>query len=246
MRTGFKAFLKAQLKRLPFRFTLNQKYDYFTKRIINEQLNPQSNCIDVGCFEGEILDLFLKKSPGGYHFAFEPIPEKFKNLQTKYAQRKNVKIENVALSNVEGLTTFNYVVSNPSYSGLKKRDYDRTTEEDRQITVSTKMLDHCIPANIKIDLIKIDVEGAEYLVMQGAREIIQRWKPLLIFEHGLGASDKYGYGPSDLYSFLSSMGLRIYNMKEYLNGGPSLDLDAFNHQYYQRKNYYFIAQSKLN
>lgn len=242
MKTGFKAFVKKQLKRLPFRFTLNQKYDYYTKRIIDKKLKPHSNCIDVGCFEGEILDLFLKKSPGGHHFAFEPIPEKFANLQTKYGQLKNVKIDNVALSNVEGSTSFNYVVSNPSYSGLKKRDYDRANEEDRQIKVSTKRLDQCIPANTKIDLIKIDVEGAEYLVLQGAKETIKKWKPILIFEHGLGASDKYGYGPADLYSFLNSMGLKIYNLNEYLNGGKSLGSDAFNDQYYQRKNYYFIAQ----
>ncbi len=234
-------FIKQQLKRIPIRITKNQQYDYYTKRIIRARLVADSNCIDVGCFEGEILALFLGYAPQGKHFAFEPLPEKYEKLVIKYGNIKTVNLYNTALSNREGTSGFNYVTSNPSYSGFLRRDYDRANERDTQIMVKTDLLDHCLPDDIQIDLIKIDVEGAEYLVLDGAREIIRKWKPLIIFEHGLGASDKYGYGPSEVFHLLDSLGMGISTLDSYLAANASLTLDEFKSQYFQKLNYYFIA-----
>jgi FkbM family methyltransferase len=237
-------FIKQQLKRIPIRITKNQQYDYYTKRIIRERLVSDSSCIDVGCFEGEILALFLKYSPKGKHFAFEPLPDKYEKLAIKYGNIKSVNLYNVALSNREGTSDFNYVTSNPSYSGLLRRDYDRANEKDAQIIVKTDLLDHCLPDEIKIDLIKIDVEGAEYLVLDGARETIRKWKPLIIFEHGLGASDKYGYGPSEIFHLLDSLGMCISTLDSYQVANASLTLDEFKNQYFEKLNYYFIAHAE--
>jgi FkbM family methyltransferase len=236
-------FIKQQLKRIPIRITKNQQYDYYTKRIIRERLVADSNCIDVGCFEGEILALYLKYAPKGKHFAFEPLPDKYEKLAIKYGNIKSVNLHNVALSNREGTSGFNYVTSNPSYSGLLRRDYDRAHEKDEQIIVKTDLLDHCLPDHIKIDIIKIDVEGAEYLVLDGAMETIRKWKPLIIFEHGLGASDKYGYGPSELFHLLDSLGMCISTLDSYLAANASLTLEEFSSQYFQKLNYYFIAHA---
>ena len=241
MKISLKGFVKRQLKRLPLRVTKNQKYDYLTGKIIKQKLNPKSNCIDVGCFEGEILDLFLAQAPEGHHLGFEPIPVKYHQLVGKYNACENIKIYNVALSNEEGFTDFNYVKSNPSYSGIKKRDYDRPNEQEEQIKVKTAILDQYVPDTMTIDLIKIDVEGAEYLVLEGARKTITRSKPVIIFEHGLGASDKYGYSPSDLMDLLHSFGMQIYNLDSYLVGGKCLNADDFNRQFYEKIDYYFVA-----
>jgi FkbM family methyltransferase len=246
MSSNIAKFIKQQLKRIPIRITKNQQYDYLTKKIIREKLSVDSNCIDVGCFEGEILNLFIKSAPNGKHYAFEPIPGKYEKLVLKYQNVQTVCIQNLALSNEEGRSAFNYVKSNPSYSGLKKRDYDRTNEIDEKIMVRTDLLDHCVPQNAKIDLIKIDVEGAEYLVLEGARETILKWKPLIIFEHGLGASDKYGYGPAELFQLLASWGMIISNLDAYLKGEASLLPEEFSRQYLEKLNHYFIAHAKLS
>jgi len=116
--------IKKLLKRLPFAFTKNQKYDLQTKKIIRRICNKESNCIDVGTHEGEILDVFLKQSPKGFHFGFEPISDLYKYLIKKYSSFQNVCIYDLALSNTEGSSQFNFVVSNPAYSGIKKRVYD--------------------------------------------------------------------------------------------------------------------------
>lgn len=156
-----KEFLKKVIKRIPIPLTQNHKYDILTRRIISD-LPPDSNCIDVGCYRGEILDLMLKSAPLGRHFGVEPLPSQFEYLSEKYAQVDNCHLYNIAASNVSGVSDFNYVISNPSYSGIKKRDYDKPNEKEISIQVNTESLDNIIK-NIPIDLIKIDVEVRSFL-----------------------------------------------------------------------------------
>ena len=201
--------IRQLIKRIPIAFTQNQRYDRQTKRIIQRVCRSGSNCIDIGAHKGEVLDTILKYAPQGTHYAFEPIPDLFTALKTKYSNRPNCRIYDVALSNQKGTSSFNYVISNPSYSGLKKRRYDRANEQDTQITVQTDLLDNILPSGITVNLMKIDVEGGELLVLEGAVNTIKRSKPVIIFEHGLGASDFYGSSPEKLFDLLAGCGLHI-------------------------------------
>jgi FkbM family methyltransferase len=233
-----KELIKRILKRLPFKFTKNQEYDSLTEDVLKFVLRSDSICIDVGSHKGEILDLFLKYSKGARHYAFEPIPEFYKNLSRKYGER--CRVYNMALSNTSGETTFNYVVSNPAYSGIRKRDYKRK-ETIKEITVPTEKLDNLIPWKERIDLIKIDVEGAEQWVLEGAKETISRNLPTIIFEHGLGASEHYNSNPSQVFALLHECGLKVSTMDRFLTNRPNLSEPEFVEQYEQRINYYFIA-----
>ena len=236
-----KAAIKRFLKSLPIAFTQNQRYDRQTQRVVQKVCKPQSNCIDVGCHKGEILDLFLKNAPQGAHFGFEPIPDLFKDLVEKYADKPNCRLFDIALSDKAGTSNFNYVVSNPSYSGLLKREYDHPNEQDTQITVKTQRLDDLLPSDVPVDLVKIDVEGGELLVLRGAVQTLTRCKPVVIFEHGLGASELYGATPEQVYDLLAQCGLRISLMSRFLNNAEPMSREAFCGHYYGKKNYYFIA-----
>ena len=59
-----------------------------------------------------------------------------------------------------------------------------------------------IPHDMKIDLIKIDVEGAEGAVIEGAIETIKRNQPYIILEHGGKSSSAFGYSSSEIYDLL--------------------------------------------
>lgn len=236
-----KTALKRLLKSLPIAFTRNQRYDRQTQHVIRKVCKPGSNCIDVGCHKGEILDLFLKYAPQGTHFGFEPIPQLYGDLVHKYGNRANCRLFDVALSDKAGTSSFNYVVSNPSYSGLLKRNYDHPDEQDTLITVQTERLDDLIPEDRKIDLIKIDVEGGELLVLRGATGILTRCKPVVIFEHGLGASELYGATPGQVYGLLEQCGMRVSLMSRFLRNQEPLTKEEFCGHYYQKLNYYFIA-----
>lgn len=243
---GWKDVIKQGLRWLPFDLTRNMRYDRLTRQIIARHLGPGSNALDIGCHKGEIMDQILQCSPGGHHYGFEPLPHLYAGLKAKYADRPNCEILDFALSDRNGEATFNYVISNPSYSGLRKRSYDRPHEEDTTITVQTRRLDELLPEGHPVHLIKLDVEGAEYLVLCGARDILQRCKPLVIFEYGLGAADVYGATPEKLFQLLADAGLSVWLPEHYLSDSAPLTLADLEREFYGRRNYYFIAGPPQN
>ncbi len=219
----------------------NYYYDSLTALVLRKVLKTVSTCVDVGCHQGDILQMMIKYAPHGKFYAFEPLPHLFNYLKKKYGSIQGISTYNLALSDTVGVSSFNYVLSNPGYSGLIKRRYDRPDEKDMSITVKTDSMDHLL-GNTSIDLIKIDVEGAELQVLRGARDIIKKDKPYIIFEHGLGASDCYGTKPEDVYELLSGYcGLSLNLLNRYLRGMKPLSRLEFCEQFYHGRNYFFLA-----
>ncbi|MFY7840895.1 MAG: FkbM family methyltransferase [Lacibacter sp.] len=240
--TGILLHLKRLVKKLPVSITKNQLYDQQTKQIIRRVCRPGSNCIDVGTHCGDILDVLLQQSPNGIHYGFEPVPLLYQQLKTKYSSNSNVQLFDYALSNVNGITSFNYVTSNPSYSGIKKRNYDRTGETDKKIEVKTARLDDLLLSQIrKIDFIKIDVEGAELDVLQGTTALLTRDHPVVVFECGIGGTDIYEHTPNQLFAFFETHGYSISLLHDFLKNKPALTQQQFEEQYYKKLNYYFVA-----
>ncbi|MEI7725609.1 MAG: FkbM family methyltransferase [Bacteroidota bacterium] len=237
-----KQLLKRLLTLLHISVTRNQKYDAFTQKILQRSLKPDSNCLDIGCHKGEILDLMIKGAPNGKKIGFEPIPELYQFLTAKYSGDASVAIYPTALYDQTGTTTFQHVLNAPAYSGIKKRKYDGKNVDIDQITVETGLLDHFIPDDLRIDLIKIDVEGAEFKVMKGGRSTLKRCKPVIIFEFGLGAADFYNSKPTELHSFLTKeCGMQISTLKGYLDHAQSLSESQFCSMFEKGSEYYFVG-----
>src|SRR3974390_1421611 len=212
-------------------------YNEQTEQIITHVLNPDSNAVDVGAHKGEILKTIVKVAPFGKHFAFEPIPYLCEELKRVFPK---VEVRGLALSDDAGGERFVHVRTNPGYSGLKRSRY-RYVEEIEEITVKTVRLDEIVPEAIPISLIKIDVEGAELQVLQGAEGVLRRDHPVVIFEHEPGGALSYGTEPTKLYDFLGHCGLRIYLMCDWLQGMPPITKEEFRAQFFAGKNYCFVA-----
>ena len=235
-----KNLIRKSLNFLHLDLTQNLKYDRLTQAIIAKVVKPDSICIDVGCHKGEILDLILKSAPKGGHYGFEPIPAMYDSLVLQYSPKNH--IFPYALSDKEGSTTFQFVRNAPAYSGINKRSYDIENPNIEELTVPLKKLDSLIPENEKISLIKIDVEGGELGVLKGAKNVLLRNKPIVIFECGLGASNYYGTKPEDVYCFLiDEIGLKISLLSSWLKNKPALTKDGFCAIYHANSDYYFIA-----
>jgi FkbM family methyltransferase len=239
-----KKLLKRLLCVLHISVTRNQRYDAFTQKIIHRSLKPDSNCIDIGCHKGEILDLMIKGAPHGKKYGFEPIPELYNYLTSKYQDDSTVAISPVALYDKTGTTSFQHVLNAPAYSGIKKRKYDGKHVEIEQISVETDLLDHVIPEDMCIDLIKIDVEGAEFRVMKGGAGTLKRCKPVIIFEFGLGAADFYDSKPNELHAFLTrECGMKISTLKGYIDQSQELNEAAFCSMFKTGSEYYFVGHA---
>ncbi len=237
-----KQLLKRLLTLLHIAVTRNQKYDAYTQKIIQRSLKPGSNCIDIGCHKGEILDLMIKGAPLGKKIGFEPIPELYQFLIEKYSGDSNVLIHQIALYDQAGTTTFQHVLNAPAYSGIKKRKYDGKHVDIDQITVETGLLDHIIPGDLHVDFMKIDVEGAEFRVLKGGVATLRRCKPVIIFEFGLGAADFYNSKPDVLHAFLTrECGMRISTLRGYLDHAPSLTEIQFCGMFEKGSEYYFVG-----
>ncbi|MEO8772563.1 MAG: FkbM family methyltransferase [Ferruginibacter sp.] len=224
-------------------FDMNTRYDLQTFHIIREILKPGSNTIDIGAHKGDILIKMIEAAPDGKHFAFEPIPDLYGCLKKTF--KNKAAIFPYALGDKNASVPFNYVTSNPAYSGLLRRKYDRT-EKDTTIEVEVRKLDDIIPADIPVEFIKIDVEGAEFGVLKGAVKILTRWKPVIIYEQGIGGSDIYGTEPDVFYDFMHSLGYSISLMEYYLLKKEPLGREEYCNQFRKGYNFYFIAYKALN
>jgi FkbM family methyltransferase len=220
---------------------LNRAYDEQTAKVISRVLRHDSNCIDVGCHEGVILDQMLRCAPDGSHLAFEPLPDLAAGLREKYLGDGRVTVHEMALGDEQGHTTFCHVVTNPGYSGLRRRHYDREGEQVVEIEVDVARLDDLVPDDRAIDLVKIDVEGAELGVLLGGKRLLARCRPHVVFEHGLGGADCYGTRPEQVFDLLGDCGLSISLMADWLGDGAVLARDQFVDEFDSARNYYFLA-----
>lgn len=232
--------LREVLISLRLDLTKNLKYDRLTREILKKSIKKDSNCIDIGSHKGEILDLMLKYAPEGKHYAFEPIPFYFTELEKKY--RKKATILPYGLSNESGESTFQFVKNAPAYSGIKRRRYDIANPIIEEINIELKTLDEIIPSDERIHIMKIDVEGGEFNVLKGAVNLLKSNKPIIIFEYGQGASEYYGTKSIDLFNFITSeIGLRIYTLQSFLKNQKPITQQEFEHYFNSNEEYYFIA-----
>jgi len=129
--------------------------------------------IDIGANNGYFTVFAAKEAPEGRIISFEPVPELAKKIDKNIATNnlKNVKLENIAVSDNIGLSTF-YVsqVHNGCHSLFHRND------SDEKIEVATTTLEaYCSENKIaKIDFLKLDCEGAEYKIFQSLSEAFLR------------------------------------------------------------------------
>jgi hypothetical protein len=103
-----------------------------------------------------------------------------------------------------------------------------------------RRLDAVLPG-IRPHFIKIDVEGAELEVLEGAIGTLKRAKPIVAFEHGLGGADVYDVRPEDIFDLLNGCGLEVSLMEDLLAGGPPLNRAGMARQFDEHLNWFFVA-----
>jgi len=155
-------------------------YDPVTLRIIERFVRPGDVCLDIGANVGAIT-LALARVAGrtGKVFALEPSPVIFERLRLNMALNPVldgvVNIYQIGISDQPGFLKWKEDLNNRGNGGLMG-------EEGISVPVIT-LDDFCRRNSVtQVRFIKVDVEGMEFEVFQGAKATLRKFRPILYFE----------------------------------------------------------------
>ena len=157
----------------------------FVSRFLD--LNKDLLLIDVGGHQGSYTDELLNNFPKANIIIFEASLNKYKALIDKYKDKKNVSVENFAVSNISGKGKLYSNSDKDSLATLYKREEknrDRlfSHEEDIEIIQLSEYWSEKLDFQ-KIDLIKLDIEGSEFDVIKDLENYLEKIN-LVQFEFG--------------------------------------------------------------
>jgi FkbM family methyltransferase len=201
--------------------------DQMALRLLVDLLQPGDTFLDIGSHIGSVIAEVRHRRPNCKVIGFEAIPEKVAFLQRKFP---GVQIHSGALADHVGEATFFIDREQSGFSGLARRP------NSAEITVPLRRLDDLVD---HADYIKIDVEGAELGVLQGAEELVQRSSPIIMFESGPG--NLLGFTKEAMFDWFAkrNYGLMVPNRLAGTGGPMSMDAFIDSHEYPRRTTNYF-------
>jgi FkbM family methyltransferase len=221
---GHQMFLAAA-GRYPSLDMLMDKYEEATTQLFRQLLQPGMVVVDVGANVGYFSLLSADQvGPTGMVYAFEPEPVNHSLLQKNIDLNaySNILAMQMAVSNTSGCIEF-FLSELDSGSHSIYQEGARGVADKLSVTSTTldSFLEELGWPNI--DLVKIDVEGAELAVLEGMESSIQRSSCLtLILEYCPFLLQSAGLNPSDLLDKLTSLGFQTHIIDD-KNGVLPLD-----------------------
>lgn len=197
-------------------------YDAPLSAFIQRSVQPGMCCLDVGSNIGLVaVNLARRVGPTGKVHCFEPLPHLLDRLRTHVERnqyQKIVRIHPLALSNKTGTALINMADDLLPNQGMASLVVAGHPDLQRHLEVQTVTLDEFSAAERveRIALIKMDVQGAEPLVLEGARETLKRDMPDLLMEVSPLDLASLGKTSRDLIAQLEGLDYRCYLLT---NGG---------------------------
>jgi FkbM family methyltransferase len=179
------------------------------KRVFLSLVRKGQVVFDVGANRGHFAKLFSDiVGNSGQVNAFEPFPSTFKLLQSNLAHCNNCQLYNVALGDAAGTAILNLPGTDDGQASLRTHTHASwsVAEQIHRHECRMTTLDKIATDLTRLDFIKCDVEGAELLVLQGARSTLDRLSPILFLEVFDKWTIAFDYTPADLVCFLRDIG----------------------------------------
>ena len=195
--------------------SLNGFFEKGTEEFFRSLLRPGMNVLDVGANLGIFTLHALKADCNVY--SFEPIPRIFRILEQNvkvngFAVTGKSHLYNCAVSDKNGTSDF---YCTPQMCGQSSNLFEPLTQTDEKISVQVVTLDEKLNQAGKIDVIKMDVEGAEYSALCGMKKLISRNPKIkIIMEFGPENMKRARVEPSDLLKLIKELGFRYYLIDE--------------------------------
>jgi len=190
---------------------------YFVERKQTEHfkklIKPGDIVIDVGAHIGYYtLIAAARVGKSGHVYAFEPTSNTFKILQKNIQMNNftNVSLYNLAISDKEGYVELylSDTINTGATSITVSEFFSGKIEKAKCITIDSFLKKENIK---KVDLIKIDVEGAEPKVLRGMKELLSKQSPKILIEINEERLKSFGYSKDYIYKFLLNKGYKAYD-----------------------------------
>jgi FkbM family methyltransferase len=179
---------------------------------IRKDLSPGATFVDVGAHIGYYsLVGGAVVGPGGHVLAVEPNPETLQKLRANIeaSGASQVRVEPVACSDTEAtLELYAAPRMNTGETSLSKANAAQEGQGVTVYRVPARPLDAIIREEgvSRVDVIKIDVEGAEMLVLKGAKETLARYHPIVVLELADHQLQNMGSSVAEVRRFLAAQG----------------------------------------
>ncbi len=179
-------------------------YEAGTLDIFKRFLNPGDCFIDIGANIG-LMSLYASKLVGetGKVISFEAHPETFKwfqfNIDLNHAA--NIQANSFALGSEAGNAEIydNWDINRGGASLIVK------SKDSVGHAIEVKVLDEVLDSKVVPKLIKIDVEGFELPVLQGAEKTIRKHQPILVVEYSPNRDNVHK--AFELFDFIKDLGI---------------------------------------
>jgi FkbM family methyltransferase len=185
-------------------------------------ISPDATILDVGGNFGIMALQFAKSAPHGRVISFEPTHYALSRFQRNLELNPDLKQEiSVINSFVSDKTTANpnivafssWKVSGEKEDGIKHPIHLGTRKSTEG--VGSVSLDDFISTNniTRIDLIKIDTDGHEFMVLKGAEKSLEKYHPKVIFEVGQYVMKEKNIDFSFYLDFFTKLDYQLFDSK---------------------------------
>lgn len=183
---------------------------------IRRIVKPGMTVVDIGANIGcHALPMALLVGSAGKVIAFEPMTWAYTKLLKNISLNEftNIVVEKKALSNTKEQRELHFKTS---------WRIDGSEKEDKEVeSIELLTLDEYLYAkDISVDFIKIDVDGYELKIIEGAIKTLRKNKPVLLLELGVHTLRQVDHSLSDLIDCLFSNDYKCYKESDevLLNG----------------------------
>lgn len=192
----------------------NGKFEERERRFVEGFLVPGMTVLDIGAHHGfYTLLASFKVGSTGRVIAFEPSPRERKKLHwhLRLNRCKNVQVENSALGSYNGEAQL-FLVSGRE-TGCNSLRKPNVNEPVHPVRVPVMRLDNYLQRHgiEQVDFVKMDVEGAELEVLEGAMQLLERRpRPVWMVEVQDIRTEPWGYRAVEIMHFLERFGYRWF------------------------------------
>ena len=183
------------------------EYDPMMMRFLRHTLKPGMTFIDVGANCGAFtLAAARAMNEQGRIFAFEPGPPILARLRANLALNPAVERMTEVIPYGLGSGPGKFYYQEEAHNRGNASLFHATGTPVEVITLDSWAKEKGIE---RVDVIKIDVEGMEYEVLSGAKELLSKTKPVIYFETLPDFEARSGHSLADLYRLLIPLGYQI-------------------------------------